>query len=216
MDKHETWDCIDAQRTALAELIGSLTEEAAATPSLCGGWRIRDVGAHLSMAATTPTRDVMRYVVRARGSFDRMIRDSAIDRARERTLAQISTDLRQIVGCRRLAPGTFWRDPLLDLIVHGQDIARPLGLTVTPPAEATRLVADWAWQRRFPFFPARHLRGLRLVADDVEWARGTGAEVRGPVLDLLLLSTGRAAGLAGVHGPGAAAARRTFTSYAGA
>lgn len=211
MDKDESWRVIDEQRATIADLLETLSDETRATPSLCAGWSVCDVGAHLSMAATMKTGELMRHFVRARGNFDRMIRDSAIDRARSRGGPQSSADLRAIIGSRKLAPSTFWRDPLLDLIVHGQDIARPLGLAVTPPTEATRVAADWVWQRRFPFFPSRRLRGLRLVADDTDWSRGTGPEVHGPVLDLLLLSTGRAAGLVAVHGPGAAEARRRFS-----
>jgi len=50
------------------------------------------------------------------------------------------------------------------------------------------VAADWAWRRRFPFFPARRLRGFRLVAEDVDWSRGSGEEISGPVASLLLLS----------------------------
>lgn len=209
MDRDESWRVIDQQRSVLADLLETLGPGALATPSLCEGWTVRDVGAHLSMAATTSTGEVLRWMVRCRGSFDRVIHESAVERARRPT-DQIVADLRGIVGSRRLAPGTFWRDPLLDIVVHGQDIARPLGLTVDPPAEAARTAAEWAWQRRFPFFPSRRLRGVCLVADDIEWTRGSGAELRGPVVSLLLLSTGRPAGLEGLSGPGLDLARDRF------
>lgn len=87
--------------------------------------------------------------------------------------------------------------------MHGQDIGRPLGRALPSEPEAARTAAEWAWQRRFPFFPARRLQGVRLVAEDVAWARGRAEELRGPVLSLLLLSTGRAAGLDQTSGPGA-------------
>ncbi len=150
--------------------------------------------------------------MRARGNFDRMIHDSAVDRARQRPTEQIVADLRSIVGSRKLAPGTFWRDLLLDILIHGQDIARPLGLTLHPPTDASRAAAEWAWQRRFPFFPARRLRGLHLMAEDVDWTRGTGAELRGPILSLLLDSTGRPAGLLELSGPGLDTARHLMTA----
>lgn len=209
MDRQRSWQVIDDQRAALADLLEGLSPQQWGTGSLCEGWTVRDVGAHLSLAATARTSEVLRYVVRARGDFDRMIRDISLDRGRRPT-AQIVADLRAIVGSRRLAPGTFWRDPLLDIVVHGQDIARPLGLTVAPPTDAVLTSVEWAWRRRFPFFPARRLRGLRLVAEDVVWARGEGLEVRGPVLALLLLSTGRAAGVADLDGPGVALAGSRF------
>jgi uncharacterized protein (TIGR03083 family) len=202
MDKDTSWTIIDQHRTALAGLLEGLAPEDWLTPSLCEAWTVRDVAAHLSLAATAGAREVLGHLVRQRGGFDAMIREASIERARARSTTRIVADLRGIVGSRRLAPGTFWRDPLLDILVHGQDIARPLGLTVESSPDGARVAADWAWQRRFPFFPARRLRGLRLVADDVDWARGDGAELRGPVLSLLLVSTGRAAGLAELGGPG--------------
>ena len=183
MNKDECWQTIDGQRTALADLLETLGPDDWATPSLCDGWTVREVAAHLSMAATVRTAEVVRYVARARGSFDRMIHDSAVDRAHARSTEQIVADLRGVVG------------------------SRPLALSLVPPMEATRTSIDWAWQRRFPFFPAQRLRGLHLVADDVDWQRGNGPEVRGPVLALLLISTGRGAGLADLSGPGVAIAR---------
>lgn len=207
MDKESSWLIIDQQRSALADLLETLAPDEWSTPSLCEGWTVRDVAAHLSLAATTSTLEALGGLVRARGNVDRMIRDVTRARAGTRSTRQIVADLRGIVGSRRLAPGTFWRDPLLDILVHGQDIARPLNLNVNPPVEAAHVAAEWAWRRRFPFFPARRLRGLRLVADDVEWSRGAGTELRGPVLSLLLLSSGRAAGLRELSGPGVDVAR---------
>ncbi len=48
----------------------------------------------------------------------------------------------------------------------------------------------------------KRLRGVRVVATDAEWSAGSGPEeIHGPLSDLLLLATtGRAAGLAGVTG----------------
>lgn len=194
MDREQSWQVIDDHRVRVAELLAELDDEQWEHPSLCEGWRVRDVGAHLSLAATAGMGEVLRAALAARGNFDRVIRDTAIARGR-RPRQQIVADLRGIVGSRKLAPSTVWRDPLLDVLVHAQDIARPLGLRFESPVEAEVETAEWAWRRRFPFFPARRFKGFRLVADDADWARGSGTEVRGPVGALLLLSTGRAAGL---------------------
>ena len=201
MDRDEGWRVVDERRIRVADILDRLEPEQWSTPSLCDGWTVRDVGAHLSIAATSSVSEVLPWMLKARGSFDRMIRDSAIDRARRPT-DEIVSDLRGIVGSRKLAPSTYWRDPLLDAIVHAHDIARPLAIRVAAPVEAARTAADWAWSRRFPFFPAWRLRGLRLVASDVAWERGEGLELRGPVESLLLVSTGRPAGLTGLDGPG--------------
>ena len=89
MDKSSSWTVIDHQRTVLADLLDDLAPQEWNTPSLCAGWTVRDVAAHLSMAATARTSEVAGYVVRARGNFDRMIHDSAVDRARQRSTAQV-------------------------------------------------------------------------------------------------------------------------------
>ena len=202
MDKDEGWRVVDERRVLVADILDGLEPEQWCTPSLCDAWTVRDVGAHLTIAATSSVSEVLPWVLKARGSFDRMVRDSAIDRARRPT-DEIVSDLRDIIGSRKLVPGTFWRDPLLDVIVHAQDIARPLGITVAAPVGAARTALDWVWsRRRFPFFPAWRLRGLRLVASDVAWERGDGLELRGPVESLLLVSTGRPAGLDELVGPG--------------
>ena len=210
MEREQGWQVVDERRVLVANLLETLTPEEWATPSLCRGWTVRDVAAHLSMAATSTPGEVVGHLVRARGSFDRMIRDSAVERA-ARPTTRIVEDLRGVVGSRKLAPTTFWRDPLLDILVHGEDIALPLGKRLPPHPEAAGTAAEWAWARRFPFFPSRRLRGVRLVADDVEWSRGSGAEVRGPATALLLLSTGRVAGLAETAGPGADVVRARLT-----
>ncbi|HYN28276.1 MAG TPA: maleylpyruvate isomerase family mycothiol-dependent enzyme [Dermatophilaceae bacterium] len=209
IDRVESWRVVDACRVAVADLLDGLTAEQLTTPSLCRGWTVRDVGAHLSMAALMTHRETLTAAFRAGFRFDTMIREAALERARSRTTAEITADLRSIVGSRRLAPTTFWRDPLLDALVHSQDIARPLAMSVPEHPLAASVAADWAWRRTlgFPFFAARHLRGLRLVATDADFARGSGEEVRGPVTSLLLLSTGRRTAYDDLTGSGAPRAR---------
>ncbi len=202
MDVDESWQIIDEQRLVVADLLAGLSPPELATRSLCEAWTVRDVGAHLSLAATASLREVGRAMVRGRGDFDAMIREATLDRGR-RSPERIVADLRGIHGSRRLAPGTLWRDPLLDILVHAQDIAHPLGIDLPTPLDAAREATEWVWARRFPFWPARRWKGLRLVATDIDWARGRGPEVRAPVQSLMLLSTGRAAGARDLAGPGA-------------
>jgi uncharacterized protein (TIGR03083 family) len=209
LSKDESWQVIDAVRAEVADLLDDLMPDQRLQPSLCDAWTVRDVGAHLSMAALASNTFVVKNAVRQGFRFDPMIRESTLAWSRDLTDAQVSGNLRSLVGSRRLAPTTMWRDPLLDALVHAQDIARPLGVTVTPHPEAAATAADWAWDRTlgFPFFAARRLRGLRLVATDVDWARGSGDEVHAPVTSLLLLSTGRRTDYADLTGPGAERAR---------
>ncbi|HET6967582.1 MAG TPA: maleylpyruvate isomerase family mycothiol-dependent enzyme [Ornithinibacter sp.] len=211
IDRDESWRVIDAVRTEVADLLDAVTAEQRLQPSLCDAWTVRDVAAHLSMAALAPASFVARNVVRHGFRFNSIIREATLAWSRGLSDEQVGANLRSLVGNRRLAVTTMWRDPLLDALVHHHDIARPLGITVPAHPEAAATAADWAWDRTvgFPFFAARRLRGLRLVATDVDWSRGTGDEVRGPVTDLLLLSTGRRTTYAELTGPGAERARAT-------
>ncbi|MFI8219614.1 maleylpyruvate isomerase family mycothiol-dependent enzyme [Streptomyces sp. NPDC085932] len=189
LDTDELWRIVDQERTSLADLLEGLSPEEWETPTRCGDWRVRDVAAHLTIAARFTYGQVVREMVRARGNWNRMIRDSAV---REAALpaAEIVANLRSIVGSRRLAPTTSPHEPLLDLLVHGQDIALALGRTRAMPPAAARDAADRVWTMRFPPRPWP-LPKARLVATDIDWTRGAGPEIRGPVGALLLLLTGR-------------------------
>ena len=214
IDRGASWVVVDSVRAELADLLDELTPEQRLRRSLCDAWTVRDVGAHLSMAALAPLGFVVSSAVRQGFRFDAMIREGTLTWSRRLSDEQVGGNLRTLVGNRRLAPGTMWRDPLIDALVHRHDIATPLGATLTDHPEAATTAADWAWDRTvgFPFRAARRLRGLRLVATDTDWARGTGDEVRGPITSLLLLSTGRRTAYRELTGPGADRARATASA----
>jgi uncharacterized protein (TIGR03083 family) len=205
MDADTVHDLVRTERRELADLLAGLTPQEWATPSLCAGWTVRDVAAHLSAAARSSVGSVLLDIVRARGSFNRMIHDEARRHAAAHSPDALVAQLRAAADSRRRAPGTSVLEPLLDVLVHGQDIAVPLGRTRLMPAEAARAAAQRVWTMGFPFSARKRLGGVRLVATDVEWAVGEGAEVRGPVGALLLLATGRRAALPQLDGPGLAA-----------
>jgi len=208
MEPHEVWKAIDVQRGELADLLDTLSPEEWEHPSLCPDWRVRDVAAHLTMAATASLPAVVWEVVRARGDFNRMIRDSAIRRGRRPT-AEIVATVRSTVGSRRLAPRTTVYDPLLDLLIHQQDIVRPLGRHRDVPPAAAAAAATRVWEMGFPFGAQRRSAGLRLAATDVDWTVGEGAEVSGPIAALLLTLSGRTAALPELAGPGVERLRAT-------
>jgi uncharacterized protein (TIGR03083 family) len=89
-----------------------------------------------------------------------------------------------------LPAGFGGRVALVDGLIHQQDVRRPLGLPRSTPAERLRRALDFA---RFapPIRAFPRIRGLRLVADDLDWAAGRGPEVRGPAEAVLLAMAGR-------------------------
>jgi len=202
MDRDEVWRAIDAERVSLADLLDSLGEQEWETPSLCAGWRVRDVAAHLTLAQMRPPPAVVA-ALRARGNFNRMIHDTAVRRARRLAAAEYAPRLRAMAGSRRKAPGVSHLEPLIDVLVHGQDIAIPLGRRRPMSAGAAAAAADRVWPNLFPWRAERKLGGFRFAATDCSWSAGDGLLVEGPIGAILLLLTGRPAGLAQLSGPGA-------------
>jgi uncharacterized protein (TIGR03083 family) len=204
MDRDEVWRHVAAERLSLAELLATLSDEDWNHPSLCTGWRVCDVVAHLALGtAVGPLRAGWEFA-RARGNVHRMIRETAIRRADSRNQSRLVADLRAAAISRRHPAGTSFLDPLSDVLVHGQDIAVPLGLTREAPLEAAAVAATRDYIMGFPFHAQRRLARLRLEATNVTWTVGDGPVVRGPILALLLVITGRPAGLTHLAGDGLA------------
>ena len=54
MDREDSWRAIAAARLDLADLLEGLEEAEWDKPSLCAGWRVRDVAAHVAMTPLVP------------------------------------------------------------------------------------------------------------------------------------------------------------------
>lgn len=190
MDTDAIWHHVDFERAALADLLETLPDDAWRVPSLCDAWTVRDVAAHLCFSHAR-VRDLVGPAVRSGLRYHAMIRTTAIDSPL--THAQIVATLRGFVGSRRTAPGVSDLEPLLDVLVHAQDICVPLGLDHPMPPDAAVAALERAiwWSRRMPLGP--RLRGLHLVATDVAWEWGSGHRVEGEARWLLLAAAGRAA-----------------------
>jgi uncharacterized protein (TIGR03083 family) len=200
VDRDEVWRAIDEERLSLTGLLDSLSDQEWETPSLCAGWRVRDVAAHLTLAQMRTVPAVVG-AVRARGNFNRMIYDTAVRQARL-PVSEYAPRLRAMAGSRRKAPGVSHLEPLIDVLVHGQDIAIPLGRPRAVPVRAAVAAADRVWPNLFPWRAERRLRGFRLAATDCSWSAGDGLLVEGPIAAILLLLTGRRAELAQLSGAG--------------
>ncbi len=213
MDADAVWRVIDDERGRLADLLESLGDAEWRTPSLCTGWTVRDVAAHLTLAHIGPL-SLAAALIRAGGSFNRTIRDTAIRQARL-PVHEYPRRLRAMVGSRRTAPFITEIQPMIDVLCHAQDIAHPLGRPYPTPVDAAVAAADCIWNQSFPFRAQRRLRGFELVATDAPWRAGSGVRVEGPMSALLLLVSGRPAALADLAGPGTAALHGTFPRNAG-
>ncbi|MGW6787880.1 maleylpyruvate isomerase family mycothiol-dependent enzyme [Streptomyces chartreusis] len=201
MDTHRVLSWTKDERLNLAGFLDGLDADWS-VPSLCSGWTVHDVVAHLSLSTRSTLLGTLKAAIRARGDWNRMEFDVARERAARFGPHELIAQIRETAGSARRAPLSSPLDPLTDFLVHGQDIARPLGRAHAMPTEQTVAALEHVVASRF-YGAAKRLRGVRLVATDADWSTGEGQdEARGPVGDLLLLATGRPAGLAGLSGPG--------------
>ncbi|MGI5220580.1 maleylpyruvate isomerase family mycothiol-dependent enzyme [Nocardia sp. CA-290969] len=185
------WTAVSAERTGLADLLEGLTEEQWNHPSLCDGWRVRDVVAHILLTSQAKLPWLLWQTALARGSITRMNFGTAIRYADSTSPAELLAELRAIAGLQHKPIATNAVDRLMDLLVHGQDIAVPLGIPREMPIDSARWSADRVWNMGWPFHARRTLAGHRLTATDTHWSAGSGTPVAAPIADLLLLVTGR-------------------------
>jgi uncharacterized protein (TIGR03083 family) len=207
MDRTEAWTAIDTHRRDLVQLLESLSAEEWRRPSLCAGWTVRQVAAHLALQNTRWSQLPRAMVDLTRhGGMDGAIHAMACRHA-ELPVDVLIGEIRDRIGTWRPLPTVTYCETAIDYLVHGQDIALPLGRDLPMPTQLAALAADRVWSRARMFHAKRRFAGYRFVADDVEWAAGQGREVCGPIGALLLLLTGRLAALAQLTGPGVAALR---------
>lgn len=191
---------VKAARLDFADLLDGLDEREWSADSLCTGWTVRDVAAHMTLSTRTTFFMVFKGALRAGGDFDRMEFRLAKDRAAVHTPAELIAQMRETAGSAHRTLGSAPLDPLVDALTHAQDIARPLGRVQAMPVEPTIAAIEQVLTRKF-YGAHKRLQGTRLVATDSDWTHGEGAELRGPLGDLLLVAAGRPAGLAALEGP---------------
>lgn len=134
-----------------------------------------------------------------------------VARHAELPVEAIIGEIRDRIGIWRPLPAVTFRETAIDYLVHGQDIAVPLGRALPMPPGLAVLAADRVWASPRMFHARTKLVGYRLVAGDAPWAAGQGHEICGPIGALLLLLTGRPAALPQLSGPGAADLRELLT-----
>jgi uncharacterized protein (TIGR03083 family) len=200
MKSEETWKHIHSERSALADTWSTLTSDQWESRSWCDGWSVQNTAGHVLAAAEQTPLNFYKEMISAGFRFNVFA-----DRAARR-LAAIGPD--QLVSRLRARTTTTNHPPapvmamLGEIVVHGEDIRRPLGLTHTSPEIALIAVAD-SWKNSNLLIGAkRRIDGLSLRATDCDWSHGTGPEVSGPLVSLVLAMTGRQASHVDLEGEG--------------
>jgi uncharacterized protein (TIGR03083 family) len=203
MDRDRVWDHTVAARESLAATLATLSEDQWNHPSLCEGWRVRDVAAHIIAGPQLGWAATLRLVPGLwRGYNGMTLRDGR--RRGDAPIAEILAQYDRFADVRRAPAVVTYVEPLTDALVHSQDILRPLGIAHPMPPEAAAVAATRARVVARLIMPraARAARGRRFVATDTDWSVGKGRVVEGPAGELLMLITGRDPDWAQLSGPG--------------
>lgn len=186
------------ERVDLAAFLRTLTPEEWAAPSLCDGWSVKDVVAH-----------VVSYEELGLFGLIKRFLNGGIVRANEVGVKEFASmsppELLEFLNShlepRGLTAGFGGMIGLVDGTIHHQDIRRALGRPRVVPVD--RL------QRILPLIPSnprlgagKRIRGLQLAATDVDWTHGSGPEVTGAGEALLMAMSGRRAVIGELTGPG--------------
>jgi uncharacterized protein (TIGR03083 family) len=177
------------ERADLADFLATLTPEQWDGPTLCTRWRVRDVVAHVISYEELSTVGLVGRFLRGGLAPDRVNAVGVRDYA-DRGPVELVAQLRDRLTPRGLTAGFGGRIALTDGLIHHQDIRRVLGQPRDIPTERMRVALDFG--RTAPTIHARsRIRGLRLVATDIDWSTGDGPIVEGPAEPLLMAIAGR-------------------------
>jgi uncharacterized protein (TIGR03083 family) len=196
----DIWPLVHAERSALANDLGDLSDEQWQTTSLCDKWNVREVLAHMTAAAcNTPPKFLLGFA-RKGFNFDNYV-DSDL-RQYLGTDAVQTLDTFRAAAHRTSAPPGPKATWLGETVIHAEDIRCPLGIAHTYDAEAlTRVVDFYCGSNTFIGSKSR-IAGLRLQATDTDWSAGVGPVASGPMLAIAMAMTGRKGYLDQLEGDG--------------
>lgn len=191
------------ERVEFVELLRTLEPEQWDAPTLCDKWRVRDVVAHVISYEDLGPATVTKRMAAGLFSLNRT-NAIGVTEAAARTHAELLASFEQHLDARGLTAAFGGRVALLDGMIHQQDIRRPLGKPREIPAQRLAPALRFACTAALAISGPWRVRGLRLVATDIDFSHGRGSEVRGPGESLLLAVAGRRAVADELSGPGAA------------
>jgi uncharacterized protein (TIGR03083 family) len=188
---------------ALADLLESGPATVWDAPSLCEGWRTREVVAHMTMPTRYTGPAFMAELEAAGGDFTRLSNTVAA-RDALRPVGDLLADLRAPSLHDWEPPGGGSAGALTHCVVHALDVIEAVPLDRHVPSGRIARVLDLLAGPDAPNVFGVDLHGIALEADDMDWSLGSGAMVRGAAQALVLVVAGRTLPAGRLHGDGAA------------
>jgi uncharacterized protein (TIGR03083 family) len=207
-DETMMWDEV----ADIGALLHELDDQAFDTPSLCGGWAVRDVLGHMGIGHTTP----MPAMIARIGRYSFNVTRASFTESKTMFAGQDPDEIRrfwdEVMVAQHPRKGISklirTKSGFLDHLIHHQDIRRPTGKPRTVPEARLRRALQLTCTEATPLFnPKRNVAGLELRASDIGWTAGDGPAVEGPGEAIVLAAAGRTAALADLEGDGVAVLR---------
>jgi uncharacterized protein (TIGR03083 family) len=181
---------IAEERAEFAAVLADLPATQWDAPTLCDGWRVREVVAHMTMPFRMTAPRFALGMLRARGNFNRMADHAARQDTARLSADDLAASMRDNVHHPWKAGPGGYEGALIHDIVHSLDITVPLGMDRRLPDDRLRVLTRLGSKRGIKFFGV-DLTGVQLRADDLDWTFGSGAPLCGRAQDLALVVFGR-------------------------
>lgn len=198
----DTWTSIKSGREALSDYLTTLTPEQWDTPSLCGGWSVKDVAAHMLVIPTMSKGQVFRAFAGSRFNLDRMNSTLVTKLAAQMSTAEIAAATRSSASSQSMPPGLKLAGVFTELAVHSSDLSEVAGRPFDLPVSDYVANLDYLKDIQPVFGAKKRIAGLKLQATDADWSTGSGPVVSGPSKQLLLALAGRRSALDKLTGEG--------------
>jgi uncharacterized protein (TIGR03083 family) len=203
LDQGDVYEVTTANRLMIADVLEGLSEEQWSAETLCPGWNVHTMAAHLLQPMLVGFGRFLVTALRYGGDTDRTV-DHVTRRLAQRSRVEILTTLREHAGDAVSPPRVGPMGPFAETCIHLRDIARPLDLRVDVPT------AHWEFLLRYlvapgaavALVPAGRLDGLHLQATGATRQSIATGVVSGPPEALVMAAAGRRDALAQLAGPG--------------
>lgn len=196
------WQTVHAERRQLAADLSGLQADQWHHPSLIPGWTVHDVLAHLVDTARSGRLIFVRDLLRARLDFDRA-NEFGIARHKLQDPQETRAAFVKAADLTRTPPAALVTR-LVEAIVHGEDIRRPLGIAGRYPEPALHQAIAYQLRTPVSFGGGRErAAGLQLTDRKTGTTWGQGDNVEAGAIDLLLALSGRGVDRDNLTGSGA-------------